>query len=174
MFQSLRANNQLYILHKDAKPYIEFGTIVSVSAPRPKYPVPNTFPIPPVEMVVDIVVNVNGQNNTLQGLPAGADIADSGQNGNIVVSSSKEALNNEVMSMRQNSVEILNSIEFHRNIISGCDKMINVLNPELAEKQKQETEIKNLREQVSQMTANMNALMEMLKSEKTSSNNSKK
>ena len=78
------------------------------------------------------------------------------------------------MSMRQNSVEILNSIEFHRNIISGCDKMINVLNPELAEKQKQETEIKNLREQVSQMTANMNALMEMLKSEKTSSNNSKK
>ena len=52
--------------------------------------------------------------------------------------------------------------------------MINVLNPELAEKQKQETEIKNLREQVSQMTANMNALMEMLKSEKTSSNNSKK
>ena len=75
MFQSLRANNQLYILHKDANPYIEFGTIVSVSAPRPKYPVPNTFPIPPVEMVVDIVVNVNGQNNTLQGLPAGADIA---------------------------------------------------------------------------------------------------
>lgn len=38
MFQSLRTNNQLYILHKDANPYIEYGPVVSVSAPKPKYP----------------------------------------------------------------------------------------------------------------------------------------
>ena len=38
MFQSLRTNNQLYILHKDANPFIEYGPVVSVSAPKPKYP----------------------------------------------------------------------------------------------------------------------------------------
>lgn len=62
MFQSLRANNQLYILHKDANPYIEIGSVVSVSAPKPKYPMPTPIgQIPQTEMVVDIVININGQ-----------------------------------------------------------------------------------------------------------------
>ena len=38
MFQNLRANNQLFILHKEAKHYVEIGSVVSVSAPKPKYP----------------------------------------------------------------------------------------------------------------------------------------
>ena len=90
MFQNLRINSQIYILHKDANPYIEYGSVVSVSSPKPKYPQP--VPIgqfPPMEMVVDVVVNVGGNNTNLQGLPAGADIADFGQNGNIVVSCSQ-------------------------------------------------------------------------------------
>lgn len=33
MFQNLRANNQLFILHKEAKHYVEIGSVVSVSAP---------------------------------------------------------------------------------------------------------------------------------------------
>ena len=40
MFQNLRVNNQLYILHKEAKHFIEIGSVVSVSAPKPKYPMP--------------------------------------------------------------------------------------------------------------------------------------
>ena len=41
-----------------------------------------------MEMVVDVSVNINGQHTSFQGLPAGADIADFGQNGNIVISTS--------------------------------------------------------------------------------------
>jgi hypothetical protein len=111
MFQSLRANNQLYILHKDANPYIEIGSVVSVSAPKPKYPMPTPIgQIPQTEMVVDIVININGQNTTFQNLPAGGDIADFGQNGNIVLSCSRDAMNSEVTSMKQKSIDILNSI----------------------------------------------------------------
>lgn len=170
MFQSLRANNQLFILHKDANPYIEYGPVVSVSAPRPKLPMSPAFPAPQMEMVVDIVVNINGQNTTLQNLPANADIADSVQNGNVVVSCSRDAMNNEIMAMKQKSTDILNSMDMHRSIISGCDKMINSLNPEFAEKQRQDAEIKILREQVSQMSESVNTLMELLKGDKTSIN----
>lgn len=93
MFQSLRTNNQLYILHKDANPFIEYGPVVSVSAPKPKYPMASPMgQLPQMEMVVDVVVCINGQNTTFQNLPAGMDIADFGQNGNIVVSCSRDAM----------------------------------------------------------------------------------
>ena len=73
MFQNLRLNSTVYILHKDAVPYIEQGSLVSVSSPKPKYPSsPAIGPFPQMEMVVDLVVIVNGNNMNLQGLPAGA------------------------------------------------------------------------------------------------------
>lgn len=74
MFSNLRTNSQLYILHKDATPYVEIGQVVSVSQPQPRYQV-NNF-MSPQELVVDIVVSVNGNNITLQKLPANLDVAD--------------------------------------------------------------------------------------------------
>lgn len=114
-----------------------------------------------MEMVVDIVVNVGGQNTNLQGLPAGADIADFGQNGNIVVSCSRDAMNGELSTLRQKSVDILNSVEYHKGMIESCDKMLNALNPEFAAKQQQEQEIDMMKQQIATMTQNMNTLMQM-------------
>ena len=114
-----------------------------------------------MEMVVDIVVNVGGQSTNLQGLPAGSDIADFGQNGNIVVSCSRDAMNGELSTLRQRSIDILNSVEYHKNVIASCDKMLNALNPEFAAKQQQEQEIDMMKQQIASMTQNMNTLMQM-------------
>ena len=77
MFQNLRTNSQLYILHKENSPFIEYGSVISVSAPRPKYPMnPPIGQMPTMEMVVDVTVNINGQNTNFQNLPAGMEIAD--------------------------------------------------------------------------------------------------
>ena len=35
MFQNLRSGNQVFILHKDGRPSMETGTVVSVSMPMP-------------------------------------------------------------------------------------------------------------------------------------------
>lgn len=164
MFQQLRASNQLYILHKESKPFIETGSVVSVSAPKPKYPMPPTIgAMPQLEMVVDITANVGGQNTTFQNLPAGLDIADFGQNGNIVVSCSRDAMNSEVAAMKQRSYDVLNSIDYHKDVIAGCDEMLRTLNPEFAAKQAQDKEIADLKGQMSEMSRSMNALMEMNK-----------
>ena len=34
MFQNLRTNSQVFILHKESTPYIEYGSVVSVSGSR--------------------------------------------------------------------------------------------------------------------------------------------
>ena len=164
MFQNLRANNQLFILHKDENPLVDIGSVVSVSAAKPKYPMPTPIgQIPQMEMVVDVVVCVNGQNTPFQNLPAGADIADFGQNGNIVISCSREAMNSEVSAIRQKSLDELNRRNYHENVIAGCDKILTMLNPEFAEQQRQEQEIATLKGQMSEMSRSMSDLMAMNK-----------
>ena len=161
MFQNLRPSAQIYILHKEGDPYIEYGSVVSVTAPKAKYPSPPQFanPYQQMEMVVDVAVSINGQNMNLQGLPAGADIADFGTNGNIVVSCSRDAMNGELSTMKQKSLDILGSVEYHKGVIEACDKMLNLINPEYAAKQQQEQKISELEKQLSEMSKGMNELM---------------
>lgn len=58
--------------------------------------------------------------------------------------------------MKQRSLDIINSIETHQSIIKGCDEILQQLNPEIIEKQRQEQENKALREEI-------NSLKEMFK-----------
>jgi hypothetical protein len=160
MFQSLRPNNQIFVLHKD-KSLLEVGSVVSVSMPTPKYPVPQVFG-QPQEMVVDVVAKVNNQDVTYQKLPANLDIADFGNNG-IVIADNKLAMNSEIMSLKQKSVDALNNVNFHQQMIANCDKMLSDLNPEFAEKQQQQAEINELKTQVHDLTKGMSELMKVNK-----------
>ena len=144
-FQNLRVNSQFYILHKDGTPYVEVGAIAGVSNPVP-----------------------DGTQ------PAGADIADANfpGGGNMVISGSRESMNSEVAAMRNRSAEILRSIDHHRAIVDACGKMMEILNPEFAERQRQEAENKALREEISELKAMMAELLKP--AERPSTNNSKK
>ena len=143
-FSNLRSGNQLYILHKDSVPTIEIGKVISISQVSPKYG--NMYS---PEMVVDISANVNGQPTNFQKLPALGDIADFGNN--IVLSCNKDAMSSEVLSMKQRSVDLINSVELHQNIIKGCDEILTQLNPEIKEKQRQQEENKALRDELNQL-----------------------
>lgn len=171
MFQSLRPNNQLYILHKD-KPSLEMGTVISVSMPTPKYPMQPMFG-QPQEMVVDIVAKVNNQDITYQKIPANLDVADFGNN-SVVLSDNKEAMNSELMSLKQRSVDVINSIDYHKNLIAECDILLSNLNPDLAEKREQKERIDSLESQLALLMDMNKQLMARLSGEtiKTDNNES--
>ncbi len=160
MFQSLRPNNQIFILHKD-KPYLEIGSVLNVSIPVPKYPMQPMMG-QPQEMTVDIVARVNNQDVTYQKIPANLDVADFGNN-SIVLAVTREAMNSEIMGLKQKSVDIINSIDYHKNLITECDKILTDLNPEFAAKQQQQGEIDDLKLQVKELSSGMASLMEMNK-----------
>jgi hypothetical protein len=125
--------------------------------PTPKYQMQPTFG-QPQEMVVDIVAKVNNQDVTYQKIPATLDIADFGSGG-IVLSDNREAMNAEVMSLKKKSIDIINSVDYHKEVISNCEGILSELNPEFAEKQAQQKEINNLRAQMEEMTKTMASLM---------------
>ena len=164
MFSNLRTNSQLYILHRDTTPYIEIGQVVSVSQPRPRFQT-NSY-ITPQEQVVDVVVSINGNNITLQSLPANLDVADQGTiNGSLFISTSRDAMNTEINSMRQKSLDIINSIDTHKRIIQDCELLLQRLNPEFAEQKQQKQELDTLKTQVSEIMNGMKELMAQFKKE---------
>lgn len=162
MFSNLRTNSQLYILHKEATPYVEVGQVVSVSQPQPRFPV-NNF-MSPQELVVDIVVRINGNDITLQKLPANLDVADQGtSSGALVITTSREAMNAEVDSLRQKSLGILNSVDYHKKIVQDCEVLLQRLNPEFAEQKQQKQEIDTLKAQMSEMMSSVRELVAQFK-----------
>ena len=86
-------------------PTLEIGKITNVSVPIPKYGNTSMYN----DLILDITADVDGRSTNFQKLPANSEIADFGNN--IVVAVSKEAMNSEVTSMKQRSLDILNSIE---------------------------------------------------------------
>ena len=160
MFQSVRPNSQIFILHKGDTPGIELGTVTNQPMPRPKYQLPATFG-QPQELVVDLVVKVNDRTVNYNSLPAQSDIADSSSNGeNIVISDSRDAMNAEILNLKQKSTDIINSVDFHKGLLEQYDKIIAQLNPEFAEKQEQRQELDTLRAQMAEMSRSISALME--------------
>lgn len=164
MFSNLRPGSQLYILHKDNTPYVVIGQVVNVSQPVPRTN-PTNYMVPQ-ELVVDIVVNVNGTNETLQKIPANLDTADQGTaNGALFVSTTKETMNNEVLSLRQKSQDVLNSVDYHKKRIQDYDLLYQRLNPEFAEQKQQKQEIDNLKTQMTEMMNELKGLMGQIKKE---------
>lgn len=113
------------------------------------------------DLVLDITVEVDGKSTNLQKLPASGEIADFGNN--VVVATSKEAMNNELISMKQRSLDIINSVEQHQGIIFGCDEILQKLNPEIAEKQRQEQENKQLREEINSLKQMFQEFLKQMK-----------
>lgn len=112
---------------------------------------------------VDVTARIGDQNITYQKLPANLDIADFAGNGNVVIASQRSAMNAELQSMRQRSVDIVKSVDYHNGLIQTIDKIVQDLNPEEAQKQAQQEEINSLKNQMSQMSQNMAEMMKMNK-----------
>lgn len=159
MFQSLRPNSQIYILHKGETPIFEVGYVTNVSVPRNKYGVNPSF-TPTTDLVVDIVAKVNDVVVNYNNLPANLDIADSFSSGDpIVISDNREAMNSEVLNLKKKSSDIIDSVDTHRKLLQDYEKILGIINPEIAEKQTQKNEISAIKSQLSEMSKNMSELM---------------
>ena len=162
-FQNLRNGNTIYILHRTESPKLEIGKVTNVSPPIPKYG--GQFN----EMIVDITADVNGTTINFQKVPAMLDITDIG--GNSVISCSKGAINDEVRAFKQRSEDILNSMDYHQSVIAGCDDIIKVLNPEIAEKEEREKETQELKNEISSLKSMFGEFMKQFKNQNYGNSN---
>ena len=159
MFQSARQNSQVYLLHKGDNPYVETGTITSAPQLKPKYSIPQSFG--QQEMVVNLTINVNGVNHNFKELPSNLDIADVYMGSDCVsISDSRDAINNEVLSLKKKSMDIIDGYEKHKALIVVYDNILKDINPEFAERQSQREEIESLKIRLASMESSTNQLLD--------------
>lgn len=140
MFSNLKQGSNLWILHPNsATPFVEVGIVE---------PTNNIMPM--AYFPVDISVRVGERVIPFRQLPPNSETATgTDQSGeSIIIACSKEAMCREVDVMMQKSIEVINSVEYHKNRIAVFGDLKKQLNPELAEKEAQAKELAELREEM--------------------------
>ena len=163
MFSTLRKGSPIYILDRTVTPEVKMGYTDSVSMPRPMYPTFN----PQVSLgtnmstVVDIKVRIDDQVKEFC-VPSSLSIH---TYGDYTLSENKEARISEVDSLLQNSKDIVNSIDKHKDAISAYENILKSLNPVYAKEQERDGAISNLSQRVDSIQDSLDRLERLLKKE---------
>lgn len=146
MFSNLSQNSILYILDTKDKPRISSGTINSITLPRAQYA---TFG-QNMETVVDIIATVDGEKREFKRVPSTNTIANFGPEA-FVIADSKESMNSHVAAMLQNSKNIVNSVEKHKQLILDYEEVLQELNPALKADKEKDKAIQDLQNEVKEL-----------------------
>lgn len=156
MFSALRQNNIVYILDKKDSPMLKKGQVISVTAPRSKT---NGVYSNPLDTVVDMELKVEESSELFKNIPSNQSIVN---DGNVVISETREAMCTEVESMLASSKQILESIPYHEKVVASCDDILKELNPQFAKEKLQEEKINNLENKMSGMENTLSNIQDML------------
>ena len=156
MFSTLRQNRPIYVLDKKDSPVLKKGIIETVSPQRSRT---GSFYGQPMDMIVDIRVNIDGTSQEFKNIPANLSIAN---DGNIVISETKEAMSTEVDSMLSISKQILESVDYHKDVIEKCEQILKDLNPQFAKDKFQEEKINSLESRIGGVENTLGDIKDML------------
>lgn len=162
MFSTLRQGNLLFILTvgDNEEPSLTVGQMAEDVRPAsPRYNTSMQFGAAP-EMVVDLKVNTGSAVKEFKQVPANLSIANFGQG--VVISESREAMAQEIESIARNSEQIINSVEHHKTVLSGCNKLLRQLNPAFAKDQERQEEFESLKSEVGGIKSDLGEIRNML------------
>ena len=161
MFSTLRKGSPIYILDRTSAPEVKLGYIENVSIPRPMYPTynPQVSLGTNMQMVVDLNVRIDNETKEFC-VPSNLSLH---TYGDYTLSENKEAMISEVDSLLQNSKDVLDSVDKHKEAISAYEKILKTLNPVYAKEQERDVAIGNLSERVDSIQNSLDRLEELLK-----------
>lgn len=155
MFSSLRQNSTIYILHRNLPVRAYPVTVLSVT-PVQKFGM-GQFGQPQIMEVNLTTISANGETRNFEKLPASENVATFFSE-NITICTSRDAVNAEIESMKRKSTDILNSFDYHKQVISSCEDAFAFVNPEIEEKREQENLIKTLSERLATLSKQVEQL----------------
>lgn len=155
MFSALRQGSSVYILEKGSKVELKIGQVVSVTSPTTPYPYLTT------SSTVDIVIKVDDQTQDFKQLPSQLSVA-TYNNGNTVISESRDLMCQEVETMIRNSRQVLDSIPYHEDLVKTGEEMLKQLSPQYAKQKDQEDKINNLETKVGGIESKIDSIYNIL------------
>lgn len=133
MFSALSQGSSIYLLDKTSSPKFVIGEVVGVT--QPKY----SFNQATVDLKVKIEDSVQEFNN----LPSINNIV-TYNNGKIIISETKQGIQNEVETILTNSKNILDNIDVYKQNVKDCEHILKQLNPQFAKDKERDDRLQNL------------------------------
>ena len=137
MFSALSQGSPVYILDKTSSPDYKVGEVIGVS-----YPKSNPYNIGP-QNTVDLKIKIDGDTQEFNSIPSINSVV-SYNGGKIVISETKQGIQNEVESILQNSKQILNNINTYKKNITDCENILKQINPQFAIDKERDERLSNL------------------------------
>ena len=92
---------------------------------------------------VDLKVKIDGETQEFNSIPSINSVV-SYNSGKVIISETKQGIQNEVENILQNSKQILNNIEVYKKNVEDCEEILKQLNPQFAIDKERDERLSNL------------------------------
>ena len=113
---------------------------------------------PPQNRVVDLTVEFEGETKTYT-VPETQNVAKAL---GITLSTSIDAIMNELGAIKQTSQDIINSVDEHRARISACESIMEDVNPAFRQTREQDRKIEGIERRVGEMSKSFEELKDLI------------
>ena len=134
MFSALTQGSSVYILDKTSSPKYSIGEVVGVSQPKINFNGQST---------VDLRVNVDNTTQEFSNLLSINSI-NTYNGGKVIISETKQGIQNEVESILENSKKIIDNIDVYKQNVLDCEEILKQLNPQFAKDKERDDRLFNL------------------------------
>lgn len=161
MLSALQPGSLVHIIDKTKGISYIVGEVINKTEPTTDYTNPSLGMTPP--SFFDMTVKVNEEPYEFKHLNSTLSVAN---NGNIIISETKEGLTPTVESILHNSKKIIEpeNIKYHTDAVAFCEEILKKLNPTFAKEQERDSKIKALEDKVGGMDDKLDKLINLLNS----------
>lgn len=133
MFSALSQGSSIYMLDKTSSPKFVIGEVIGVTQPKYSFN----------QATVDLKVKVDDTVQEFNNLPSINSMV-TYNNGKLLISETKQGIQNEVETILTNSRNIIENIENYKQNIKDCENILKQLNPQYAKDKERDDRLYNL------------------------------
>ena len=159
MLSTLQQGSLVHIIDKTKDIQYLVGEVVNKTEPQTDY---NAGIGTNMQTYFDLTVKVNGEKYELKHINTGLCLVD---NGNIVVSESKESLSPTVESILHNSKKVIDpeNIAYHTKAVEDCEDILKKLSPSFAKQKEIDGRIESLESKMTGVDDKLDKIFNLLK-----------
>lgn len=159
MLSALQQGSLVHIIDKTKDIKYIVGEVINRTDPVADYSNPSLGVNPPT--FFDLTVKVDNETYEFKHLNSTLSIAN---NGNIVISETKEGLTSTVESILHNSKKMIDpeNIEYHKNAVASCEDILKKLNPVFAREKERDSRIQNLEDKVGGLDDKLDKILNLI------------
>ena len=152
MFSALSQGSSIYLLDKTSSPKYIIGEIVGVTQPKYNFN----------QATVDLKVKVGDTIQEFNNLPS-INSTVTYNNGKVLISETKQGIQNEVEAILTNSKNIVENIDTYKQNIKDCEEILKQINPQFAKDKERDDRLQNLESRFDGVESKLDKIFDLIK-----------